>query len=168
MVLDPIPQSLPVHFFGSRPQPPTSPAASAYRHDVSVLQCVAVRGSVLQCVAVCCSVLQCVAVCCSVLQCVAMCCSVLQCVAVCCNVLQCAAMRCSVLQCVAVCCSVLRCVAVCCRVLQCTAYSSIAELQRTPMIYHNNSRRVQQLPALAYHVISQTSAISSLHVINCQ
>jgi len=148
MVIDPIPQSLPVHFFGSRPQPPTSPAASAYRHDVSVLQCVAV--------------------CCSVLQCVAMCCSVLQCVAVCCNVLQCAAMRCSVLQCVAVCCSVLRCVAVCCRVLQCTAYSSIAELQRTPMIYHNNSRRVQQLPALAYHVISQTSAISSLHVINCQ
>ena len=27
MVLDPIPQSLPVHFFGSRPQPPTSRAA---------------------------------------------------------------------------------------------------------------------------------------------
>jgi len=26
MVLDPISQSLPVHFFGSRPQPPTSPA----------------------------------------------------------------------------------------------------------------------------------------------
>ena len=25
MVLDPIPQSLPIHFFGSRPQPPTSP-----------------------------------------------------------------------------------------------------------------------------------------------
>ena len=25
MVLDPIPKSLPVHFFGSRPQPPTSP-----------------------------------------------------------------------------------------------------------------------------------------------
>ena len=25
MVLDPIPQSFPVHFFGSRPQPPTSP-----------------------------------------------------------------------------------------------------------------------------------------------
>jgi len=25
MVLEPIPQSLPVHFFGSRPQPPTSP-----------------------------------------------------------------------------------------------------------------------------------------------
>ena len=24
MVLDPIPQTLPVHFFGSRPQPPTS------------------------------------------------------------------------------------------------------------------------------------------------
>ena len=32
MVLDPIPQPLPVHFFGSRPQPPTS-------HDV----CVCVR-----------------------------------------------------------------------------------------------------------------------------
>jgi len=28
MVLDPIPQSLPVHFFGSRPQPPTSPDTS--------------------------------------------------------------------------------------------------------------------------------------------
>jgi len=26
MVLDPVPQSLPVHFFGSRPQPPTSPS----------------------------------------------------------------------------------------------------------------------------------------------
>jgi len=31
MVLDPIPQSLPVHFFGSRPQPPTSPSDSACR-----------------------------------------------------------------------------------------------------------------------------------------
>ena len=30
MVLDPIPQSLPVHFFGSRPQPPTSRIKSAY------------------------------------------------------------------------------------------------------------------------------------------
>jgi len=29
MVLDPIPQSLPVHIFGSRPQPPTSPCASS-------------------------------------------------------------------------------------------------------------------------------------------
>ena len=29
MVLDPIPQSLPVHFFGSRPQPPTSPPESS-------------------------------------------------------------------------------------------------------------------------------------------
>ena len=29
MVLDPIPQSLPVHFFGSRPQPPTSHCISA-------------------------------------------------------------------------------------------------------------------------------------------
>jgi len=31
MVLDPIPQSLPVHFFGSRPQPPTS--RIAYQHS---------------------------------------------------------------------------------------------------------------------------------------
>jgi len=30
MVLDPIPQSLPVHFFGSRPQPPTSPHDATY------------------------------------------------------------------------------------------------------------------------------------------
>jgi len=28
MVLDPIPQMLPVHFFGSRPQPPTSPSTA--------------------------------------------------------------------------------------------------------------------------------------------
>jgi len=32
MVLDPIPQSLPVHFFGSRPQPPTSPPGRAYEY----------------------------------------------------------------------------------------------------------------------------------------
>ena len=32
MVLDPIPQSLPVHFFGSRPQPPTSPYLSHSEH----------------------------------------------------------------------------------------------------------------------------------------
>ena len=32
MVLDPIPQSLPVHFFGSRPQPPTSPIESIRGH----------------------------------------------------------------------------------------------------------------------------------------
>jgi len=31
MVLNPIPQSLPVHFFGSRPQPPTSPGDTAWR-----------------------------------------------------------------------------------------------------------------------------------------
>ena len=31
MVLDPIPQSLPVHFFGSRPQPPTSRIQSSPR-----------------------------------------------------------------------------------------------------------------------------------------
>jgi len=32
MVLDPIPQSLPVHFFGSRPQPPTSHPPSPCSH----------------------------------------------------------------------------------------------------------------------------------------
>ena len=34
MVLDPIPQSLPVHFFGSRPQPPTSPCKVPTHHHV--------------------------------------------------------------------------------------------------------------------------------------
>jgi len=33
MVVDPIPQSLPVHFFGSRPQPPTSPIPLPRRVD---------------------------------------------------------------------------------------------------------------------------------------
>ena len=91
MVLDPIPRSLPVHFFGSRPQPPTSrmtwwsvlqyvaaccsamqSASSSFESCVSsstglydVSQCAAVRCSALQCVAVCRSVSQCVAVCCS-------------------------------------------------------------------------------------------------------
>ena len=32
MVLDPIPQSLPVHFFGSRPQPPTSLSLTEKTH----------------------------------------------------------------------------------------------------------------------------------------
>ena len=36
MVLDPIPQSLPVQFFGSRPQPPTSPL----RSDVDLCTCI--------------------------------------------------------------------------------------------------------------------------------
>jgi len=46
MVLDPIPQSLPVHFFGSRPQPPTSHGVcreDAYRESfmcVAWLMCV--------------------------------------------------------------------------------------------------------------------------------
>ena len=46
MVLDPIPQSLPVHFFGSRPQPPTSlyicleGSPSAGRHWLSRVMCV--------------------------------------------------------------------------------------------------------------------------------
>ena len=36
MVLDPIPQSLPVHFFGSRPQPPTSRLHKAYRLSIYI------------------------------------------------------------------------------------------------------------------------------------
>ena len=68
MVLDPIPQSLPIHFFGSQPQPPTSrlwvealivTVALVYRMlrvAVRVAVCVAM------CVAVCCTMLQCVSV----------------------------------------------------------------------------------------------------------
>ena len=37
MVLDPIPQSLPVHFFGSRPQPPTSRDMHTYFILICVL-----------------------------------------------------------------------------------------------------------------------------------
>ena len=40
MVLDPIPQCLPVHIFGSRPQPPTSPSVyeeSGYYTEPTVL-----------------------------------------------------------------------------------------------------------------------------------
>jgi len=48
MVLDPIPQILPVHFFGSRPQPPTS------RRESRILSRPR-ENRVLQCVAVCCS-----------------------------------------------------------------------------------------------------------------
>ena len=45
MVLDPIPQSLPVHFFGSRPQPPTSHVVRTHALHISVciytsLQCI--------------------------------------------------------------------------------------------------------------------------------
>jgi len=36
MVLDPIPQPLPVHFFGSRPQPPTSPHAQDNKSFVNI------------------------------------------------------------------------------------------------------------------------------------
>ena len=38
MVLDPIPQSLPVHFFGSRPQPPTSRAVfDVFLHEMECI-----------------------------------------------------------------------------------------------------------------------------------
>ena len=37
MVLDPIPQSLPVHFFGSRPQPPTS-LGTRIHHNMEYLK----------------------------------------------------------------------------------------------------------------------------------
>ena len=99
MVLDPIPQILPVHFFGSRPQPPTSPAClnlfvQVYMHvfvcvQVYVYACESRYVDLCTC-KVCGvniarlkkngehlkkqkNVLQCVAVCCSVLQCVAVC-----------------------------------------------------------------------------------------------
>jgi len=39
MVLDPIPQSLPVHFFGSRPQPPTSRTRAAYSNQYKLSLC---------------------------------------------------------------------------------------------------------------------------------
>jgi len=38
MVLDPIPQSLPVHFFGSRPQPPTSRKETLGKHRTELVQ----------------------------------------------------------------------------------------------------------------------------------
>ena len=46
MVLDPIPQSLPVHFFGSRPQPPTSRIMYLYRvADIQHISCCRHRSS---------------------------------------------------------------------------------------------------------------------------
>ena len=36
MVLDPIPQSLPVHFFGSRPQPPTSHCTTQHSRSLRI------------------------------------------------------------------------------------------------------------------------------------
>ena len=39
MVLDPILQPLPVHFFGSRPQPPTSPLHVSRSHTMSPVSC---------------------------------------------------------------------------------------------------------------------------------
>ena len=65
MVLDPIPQSLPVHFFGSRPQPPTSPTSPRHgRHrkisqswslsqDVSVMFDLSLSGKISQSCRVC-------------------------------------------------------------------------------------------------------------------
>jgi len=110
MVLDPIPQSLFVHFFGSWPQPPTSRAMPCRLHVKGSIHTLHVKGLIycsrdsfvdttwLKCVAVRCSVLQCGAVCCSAVQCVAVRCSVLQCGAVSCSAVQCVAVRCSVLQ----------------------------------------------------------------------
>ena len=57
VVLDPIPQPLPVHFLGSRPQPPTS------RQDVCACVCVCVRVSVYVCVFVRVHVCVCVCAC---------------------------------------------------------------------------------------------------------
>ena len=55
MVLDPITQSLPVHFFGSRPQPPTGCEASSkrkyrvFRMCFGVFWCVSVCSGVFRC-----------------------------------------------------------------------------------------------------------------------
>ena len=140
MVLDPIPQSLPIHFFGSRPQPPTS--RSEHTNSISQELQWAPQNTLYLCV------LQCVAVCCSGLPntflkrsehtlytsgaavgslkhplsvCVAVCCSGLpttQSIKTPSN-----SGCCGVLTCVAVCCSVLQCVAVCCSGLPTTAYT---------------------------------------------
>ena len=66
MVLDPIPQSLPVHFFGSRPQPPTSRAKMRRLPDISGLSCKSVcvwGGGMCVCVCVCVRVGVCVCAC---------------------------------------------------------------------------------------------------------
>jgi len=57
MVLDPIPQPLPVHFFGSRPQPPTSPLID---EQVYVQRVVCVCVSVCLCACACVCVRACV------------------------------------------------------------------------------------------------------------
>jgi len=148
MVLGPIPQCLPVHIFGSRPQPPTSRTYAFIMCDVTHL-CV-VHDWII-CVTFIChkratkyrSLLRkmteslcetwlnlwnmehdwIICVPCLVIT-VYLCASQgswIQCVAVCCSVLQWIAVCCSVLQCDAVWCSVMQCVAVCCSVLQCVA-----------------------------------------------
>ena len=49
MVLDPIPQSLPVHFFGSRPQPPTSRGRALYFLLTRIFDFLLTQMSVLTC-----------------------------------------------------------------------------------------------------------------------
>jgi len=70
MVLDPMPQPLPVHFFGSRPQPPTSPEIAeneSLKQETSHLlgehRCVCVRERDRECVCVFVCVRVCVFVC---------------------------------------------------------------------------------------------------------
>ena len=106
MVLDPLPQTLPVHFFGSRPQPPTSPCDLRFQAFFcwknleygltakkfgSVSVCVSVRVSVRvrMCVLIASSVCVCVcrcscasSVCVSVSVCVR---SIYVCIYVCCE-----------------------------------------------------------------------------------
>ena len=43
MVLDPILQSLPVHFFGSLPQPPTSPTDTEFANSMYICICLHVQ-----------------------------------------------------------------------------------------------------------------------------
>ena len=58
MVLDPIPQSLPVHFFGSRPQPPTSCRMEVSTHTYHIIVLSLIRITSLICVAFICHVIR--------------------------------------------------------------------------------------------------------------
>ena len=140
MVLDPIPQSLPIHFFGSRPQPHTSHQGThlhthtytktlthtqsyTYTHTKTLTHTprrTLTHPHIYVFQALRCSAyltrglvrICIVAVCCSMLQHVAVCCSVLHCVADKSNKLY--TLTGNDLHC----CSVLQHVAVCCTVLQ--------------------------------------------------
>ena len=71
MVLDPIPQSLPVHFFGSRPQPPTSRWQRQWYSRLLLMRVSeSVRLSMHMCVCICVYLCFCVCICVRVRVCV--------------------------------------------------------------------------------------------------